>query len=824
MNNEKHNLFILYNCRYYVKNKKSSLFNILTIAIGIAVFLVIQVIILANNGEAENSAYAKVGGDIGILINGNQLSSKELEELNILSKDGCIEYTRAIWSQGVVSSGKRNSMCTLRYIDSKKYPYHKLNSDSLDYSILVEKNVIAISRKLAKSLDVKVGDKIKVQGIEDSQSKYYKIKAIVPDDGEESMDMNIYGYIVIDGGSFFDESDIECESLASKVYVNYKKDVKDKIKSIFKNHEIQLAVTEKNNIEKELENSSLTYNSMGMLSVIMAFIGIVSSMILTINKRRKEICILKLYGATSLKISVLFLGEIVLLSFIGIMTGILTGLVSVNFICSYIFEYSYNVFKIKGLFLLLVRVFVMGIVSSIIFGLVPVVLTQQMKPVTVLRERVIKKTDINKILVFTLMLTIILLFGSIFSVYVNSIKGFLIIILIIFLFLFLYLLSYTFLSLFTINIFNSNLMKKIAIKSLKKDKKRFSFIVLVISLCTTIIGMVLLTYNSIFPSLEKQVENSLGYNALFKTNIEKELQINKILKSSNADIYYMSSIVDFSLININGTNPVVNSSEDYSMDCMHGNMDYVNGNILEGEGLGQQSNMDNGIVFDEDFAYEYNINTGDKIVLSIDNKQYKFYVTGIRKSDKIKTGHAYIDYATVKKYIKPETIRYYVVTEDVEGFIDYMNTAMDDIIVLNIEDISSPYAATLNKQMELLKLISILCIGTSIFLIFNILSITYMGKFKEFLILGMYGAEKKIKRRIIIIQGIKIGLASSVMSFLVSFIGAFFMEMLTKLSINYDFITIIEVVMIAIFCSLVSILIISTDVVNFKQYELLRVE
>lgn len=202
MNNEKHNLFILYNCRYYVKNKKSSLFNILTIAIGIAVFLVIQVIILANNGEAENSAYAKVGGDIGILINGNQLSSKELEELNILSKDGCIEYTRAIWSQGVVSSGKRNSMCTLRYIDSKKYPYHKLNSDSLDYSILVEKNVIAISRKLAKSLDVKVGDKIKVQGIEDSQSKYYKIKAIVPDDGEESMDMNIYGYIVIDGGSF----------------------------------------------------------------------------------------------------------------------------------------------------------------------------------------------------------------------------------------------------------------------------------------------------------------------------------------------------------------------------------------------------------------------------------------------------------------------------------------------------------------------------------------------------------------------------------------------------------------------------------------------
>lgn len=50
------------------------------------------------------------------------------------------------------------------------------------------------------------------------------------------------------------------------------------------------------------------------------------------------------------------------------------------------------------------------------------------------------------------------------------------------------------------------------------------------------------------------------------------------------------------------------------------------------------------------------------------------------------------------------------------------------------------------------------------------------------------------------------------------------MEMLTKLSINYDFITIIEVVMIAIFCSLVSILIISTDVVNFKQYELLRVE
>ena len=125
---------------------------------------------------------------------------------------------------------------------------------------------------------------------------------------------------------------------------------------------------------------------------------------------------------------------------------------------------------------------------------------------------------------------------------------------------------------------------------------------------------------------------------------------------------------------------------------------------------------------------------------------------------------------------------------------------------------------TLNKEMMLLKMISLMCIGSSILLIFNILSITYIGKQKEFLVLGMYGAEKKWKRMIIIIQGLRLGMASSIVSFILSVFAAVIMEAMIGISINYDLLTVIEVVLLSIGCSLFSVLIISANVINYKKY------
>ena len=232
----------------------------------------------------------------------------------------------------------------------------------------------------------------------------------------------------------------------------------------------------------------------------------------------------------------------------------------------------------------------------------------------------------------------------------------------------------------------------------------------------------------------------------------------------------------------------------------------------------------NDIVLDEEFYYQYEMSVGDVITIEIENQEYNFNVVGVRSTDKIKTGQAYINYEAIKNTVECRYIRYYIIADNVEEFISYINSKFNDIVVLNISDISQPYAQTLNKEMMLLKIISVLCISSSILLIFNILSITYMGKQKEFLILGMYGAEKKWKRKMIIIQGLRLGTASSILAFLLSIIGALLMEGMIGISINYDLITVVEVALLAIGCSLLSVLGISSNVINYNRYNVLRTE
>lgn len=196
-NKRKFNLFKMYNLKYNKNNIKSFMFNIITIAVGLAVFFAIQVVNLVNKNEIEDIAYKKVGADIGITFNDNIIDENQYNTLETMRKNNDIEYTRTIWSDGTISADKRNSACIIRYINPDEYQNYKLDLDEINYSDLLKENTIIISKRLANSLNVKTGDKIKLQALESNESNQYEIVDIIADDGEESRDMNIYGYVFI---------------------------------------------------------------------------------------------------------------------------------------------------------------------------------------------------------------------------------------------------------------------------------------------------------------------------------------------------------------------------------------------------------------------------------------------------------------------------------------------------------------------------------------------------------------------------------------------------------------------------------------------------
>ena len=819
----KFSIFEIYNLKYNKNNKKSFIFNIITIAVGLAVFLTIQIINLVNKNEINNISYKKVGGDIGIIFKDNIIEDNELNILNKMKNNNYIEYTKSIWSPGTISAAKRNSMCIIRYINPTDYQQYKFDSDKTDYSKLLKENSAIISKRLATSLNVEEGDKIKFQGVESNNSYEYEIIDIVVDDGEESMDMNIYGYIFVNDRVL--DLPLDKENIASKIYIkniNENKNTIKYIKDTFLNEKVQLVDDEINSLSKELEGSSAVYTIMGILAIIISFVGIISSSILMIIKRQKDICVLKIFGATNLKISILFLGEMLYTTLLGVLSGLITGVILSYIVCYFVFDNFYNIIMINGIAVTFIKVFLIGMSSGAIFGTIPVILTLQFKPITILRDKTLQTEMKNWPLVLCV-ISIILLFGGMFSLYLSSITGLFIIIMIMLGVLILYLLSRIFLELFTLSIFRKRSINRIALKSMMKDGRKFSLVIMTISISVAVVGSVLLMYNSILPSLEKQVEGSLGYNAMFKVNRNKEESINLALKEAKIKDFYVSSIVDFNIVKVNGKLVKQLDDYDYSIDCMHDNMDYVNKKISSGVGLDSKS-TNNDIVLDEEFYNQYQMNIGDIVTVSINNKEYDFNIVGVRSTDKIKTGQAYVNYESMKDIINHDFLRYYIITDDVNRFILYINNKFNDIVVLDIEDISRPYAETLNKQMMLLKMISLLCIGSSILLIFNILSITYIGKQKEFLVLGMYGAEKNLKRKIIITQGLRLGMASSILAFILSVLVAIILEGTIGIAINYDLLTGVEVLLLSIGCSLFSVLIISINVVNYKKYSMLRID
>ena len=87
---------------------------------------------------------------------------------------------------------------------------------------------------------------------------------------------------------------------------------------------------------------------------------------------------------------------------------------------------------------------------------------------------------------------------------------------------------------------------------MKKDGRKFAIVEVTMSICVAVMGMVLLMYNSILPSLEKQVQSSLGYDVLFKVESSQANAVETVLRKADIQNYYTSTTIDFQRVSLNG--------------------------------------------------------------------------------------------------------------------------------------------------------------------------------------------------------------------------------------------------------------------------------
>jgi putative ABC transport system permease protein len=118
----------------------------------------------------------------------------------------------------------------------------------------------------------------------------------------------------------------------------------------------------------------------GSISLLVGGIGVMNIMLVSVSERKKEIGIRKAVGAKNSEIQALFLIEAIMLSFLGGILGVVSGLILTEII-AYFSDWPFTIF-----FMPLTAGFVVSVATGIFFGFYPARRAAKLEPMASLRS------------------------------------------------------------------------------------------------------------------------------------------------------------------------------------------------------------------------------------------------------------------------------------------------------------------------------------------------------------------------------------------------------------------------------------------------------
>ena len=771
-------IFKVYSLKKIKEDKVLFLFTAISILIATSISLIIPVINIENEKFIESNIEKINDGDLSIVLKGEQPSSfyEKLEEAK--------------------NAGDRVRKSTIANCYYKKDSNNLMGTISIgEYSI--ENDEIILQRRMADSLNVDIGDYVE---LDTSGNGVYKYKVV----GIENLatgvtnDSKLLGYGKVNVKDELRSIDgVEIVSIDTNNPIK----LKESLSKINNLNEYKTIEDIRLEAKDEIFIQRLVLSILSSVGYIFSIITIISTTIVIILKRKKDIAILRLLSFDLKEIKKAFIAELSLWVCIPI---VLSGMISSSLIKVIL---SLSSIVIDSVSRESIGIIINGMMfNALLFFLIiniAMILISGIRPMAVIREdyNEIKMGSKKAFVVIILIISILLSLYSIFCGEIENIGGIAIVIGSILMFLGIIMIVIKLLA--KINFRNYEIMY--SIKSIKN--RVFSYILVILSLTMTL-WVMLIGFNleeAIKISYKESLENALPYNYYIENKDINNTE--RVLKSNNEIEGFIKYLAIEGTIKNEGFN---DSSRTVEINEVNKDDYGIKFKLVEGENLFEG---ENGILISDDLRSRNKINLND--ILEIETKEgiIKERVKGIYKSGGINTG------SILKEDVKFGEEISYLVNSSSGSFIEELTNTS----VIAISSLGDKMGVYISSFLKVFRIISIICfLGTILFNI-NIVYINCNRDEKDEEILMAIGLGKIFILKTQIIKMIITIILSSILSLgIYGLIVKLFFALMFKGNGSISLSIIIMNIVLAIIVSIISFGYSFKKIMKKKELRLLR--
>lgn len=408
-----------YALRNLLRDRQRTLFALFSIAAGVATVVALRMLGLMLTDALTENVRALLRGDIAVegftgvrisfLESGNTrqppFNATNLPRIRAWAEANNAEVTfistNELSQAAVVRDGRagRPAFVQAYFIDPQVYPFYDtvLASDPPGKplkDLFDGPNQTVVGQRLADQLNIRVGDQVRLG----TAQNLHTVKGIVPDTAESSF-TNLFNLLF--SFVYLDRADVAQFQIppdtANTAFVKLPPGTTDaQLEALETRIRGEWGLTRSvriRTVPEVLESNQLAslvvsrfILCLSLVALVIGGVGIVNTMLVSVNRRASEIAVLKTVGIKARGIVQIFLSEAVLIGLAGSLVGVVLGF-GLSFIARGFGEQAFG-YALPWRFQLdpaLLGVG-MGLVITIIFSILPTLMAGGVRPSLVLRQ------------------------------------------------------------------------------------------------------------------------------------------------------------------------------------------------------------------------------------------------------------------------------------------------------------------------------------------------------------------------------------------------------------------------------------------------------